>query len=497
MDGHGADSHLASILLPYLEEFDESAINHLATQLKGYGISVDAVTASERSPSFRLVFSKESSSVDHIDQASRIEILDFWASQSANTEPMINRIDFNPADTPDLAMLLDLQMGNGRRAEQNYDYENGDTIEGVPQDFCQQTRPPAAQPTSSHWPECELASALGLVVDGSNPISPETQGELSEASSGLACQPSDFAIHSNPQEQMPYDHNSPRRRPVQVSKNRSRTSASSDAFFECFDPLYTTSCSSDRAPTQLRSLFGPGTKYNLPDKILHEILEISENFIRPDLVEFLEESLPRWKTAGLWLQEQIPAPSTEGSGRTRLLNAYSCIFKLENRIRDDQILNRVAVATLYTTYEQAYLEWRHAGSQQCKGQGRGDASTVIDGILVELHPDWHLGDRKRHLRSRFHDKKRFGKRWLMLIRLLGESILISCSTQIASAVHTTVFTTGMLEALAYCIERTDPKHLCVLGILNSTAASLLRGGRCDDIDPDQILAEIRSSYTTS
>jgi hypothetical protein len=57
---------LTSLLLPYLEEFDENEINLLATHQKGFGISVDAVTTSERSAGFRLVFAKEKSSADHI-----------------------------------------------------------------------------------------------------------------------------------------------------------------------------------------------------------------------------------------------------------------------------------------------------------------------------------------------------------------------------------------------------------------------------------------------
>lgn len=257
---------------------------------------------------------------------------------------------------------------------------------------------------------------------------------MSEASSGSACHPTDLVVHNRSREKVPCNWVSPNRRTDQTSRKRNRKYTLPDASLEHLSPIYTTPCSNNPARMRLLSLFGLGTKYNLPNKILLDIEEISEDFLRPDLIGFLQESLPRWKTRGFWIQEQIQEPGAKGSGRTKLFKAYSCICKPDSRFRDDQILNRMAVAMLHTAYEQAYREWRQAGSQKPKGHGRGDASTVIDDILVELHPDWHLDERKRHLRSRFHDKKRFGKRWLLLARSLGESILISCAPRIASAV---------------------------------------------------------------
>lgn len=198
--------------------------------------------------------------------------------------------------------------------------------------------------------------------------------------------------------------------------------------------LFCPSDSISSVHAELRSLYGEGTKYDLSNKALRETVETSKQFIRADLVEFLEEALPRWKTAGFWLQDQLQEPAMGGTGRARLFNAYSCVCKLENRIRDDLIRTRVAVVMLHTAYDQACREWRHCGSQERKRKGRGDATTVIDNILEELHDDWSQDNRKRYLRSRFHDKKRFGKRWLVLIKALGMSILIACSQRIASAV---------------------------------------------------------------
>lgn len=184
-----------------------------------------------------------------------------------------------------------------------------------------------------------------------------------------------------------------------------------------------------------RRLYGPDTKYHLSDQALREVLDLSRQCIRPDLIEYLQGALYRWKTAGFWLQAKLSEPAAKGTGREKLFNAYSYICKLENQIGDDQIRNRVAVVMLHTAYEQACKEWRHCSSQKPKGKGRGDATTVIDDILEELHGDcWHQGGRQQQLRSRFHDKKRFGKRWIILTRRLGMSILIACSPKVASAV---------------------------------------------------------------
>lgn len=137
---------LASILLPYLEEFDERAISNLAAQLKGYGITVDAVTASERSPGFRLVFAKESSAINPLDQATAMDTLGLWA---ANSEPIMNMIDFQPPDTPDLAMFLDLHLEKDILTEQNFIHDNFDMLEDVSQCFCQQASPSAVEPIRS------------------------------------------------------------------------------------------------------------------------------------------------------------------------------------------------------------------------------------------------------------------------------------------------------------------------------------------------------------
>lgn len=71
------------------------------------------------------------------------------------------------------------------------------------------------------------------------------------------------------------------------------------------------------------------------------------------------------------------------------------------------------------------------------GQGRGDATCIIDNILEQLYHDgWtSWSDNKRSaMRAKFHDRKRYGKRWVILAEGLGKAILLVCSSQVASMV---------------------------------------------------------------
>ncbi|KAJ5175695.1 uncharacterized protein N7482_001572 [Penicillium canariense] len=186
--------------------------------------------------------------------------------------------------------------------------------------------------------------------------------------------------------------------------------------------------------TRLTHRYGKGSAYNLSEAVLLETYDMSINALRSDLVPFLEERLERWKQEGFWFQGRLPKPSLKGTARKQLYSAYSCICKLDTHMADDQIRNRVAMVMLHTSYNLACQEWKMSGSQKPKGKGRGDTSSVIDDILEDMHSDWDENDRKKHLRSRFHDKKRFGKRWLVLGDAVGMGILIACSPKIASIV---------------------------------------------------------------
>ncbi|KAF5630183.1 acetyl synthetase [Fusarium sp. NRRL 25303] len=348
----------------------------------------------------------------------------------------------------------------------------------------------SATPPQSYWSGDDLGSTQALPMTGATQLRPIRRNGTPDVSTVSTCHQISLETQCHYLVEAPFNGktvaNRHKRSKAEAQETSNSSCPSSTACPEAADHT-------NLAPLHLQSVFGPGTKYNLSDKSLHEIADISENCMRPDLVEFLEETLTRWKKTGFWHQEQIPQPTANGAGRARLIDAYSCICRLESRMKDDQILNRVAVVMLHTAYEQACQEWRHAGAHQRKGRGRGDATTVIDDILSGLHEDWDVGDKKRYHRSRFHDKKRFGKRWLVLIKSLGIGILLSSSQRLASAVHTTLFTGDMLQALVYCIRQSQARQLLILELLNPIATLLVEGGRYEGIDSDRIISEKASS----
>jgi hypothetical protein len=173
-------------------------------------------------------------------------------------------------------------------------------------------------------------------------------------------------------------------------------------------------------------------KFNLNDSVLVDIINMARNFIRPDLITYLQEAFLRWKEPGLWAQEHLPEPLVSGPRSEKLRLAYQYICGLEERIRDDQIRSRIALVLLHTGYEQGCNEWQHYRSGTSKQRGRGDASAVIDDILASVHPEWQDPGVRKALRSRFHDKKRYGKRWLLLAEPLGAGVLLACSSKVAA-----------------------------------------------------------------
>ncbi|KAF2199583.1 hypothetical protein GQ43DRAFT_442356 [Delitschia confertaspora ATCC 74209] len=154
----------------------------------------------------------------------------------------------------------------------------------------------------------------------------------------------------------------------------------------------------------------------------------------------------------------------------------------------------MAVVMLHSAYELACKEGPpHKRTRTARtAKGRGDASAVIDDILARLHDDWDLSERKAQLRNRFHDKKRYGKRWLILTRALGDSLLFASSSRIASVVHNTVFTIDMLAALTYCVQHFNPAALRILQVLNRSASLILHHGQTGKLDHNHIIAELRT-----
>lgn len=161
----------------------------------------------------------------------------------------------------------------------------------------------------------------------------------------------------------------------------------------------------------------------------------SQKLLREDYLPFLEMRLPQWKRDALWSDAQFLKPTVGTSAFQELELAYSSVCQLDIRMGDDAIRNRIALTRLHVEYTKAYE--RQSQNSHAKTIGRGGASVIIDAILESIHKEWEIFDnrRKSDLRVKFHDRKRYGKRWLLLTDALGPSILLLCSTKMANMMY--------------------------------------------------------------
>lgn len=187
--------------------------------------------------------------------------------------------------------------------------------------------------------------------------------------------------------------------------------------------------------------------YNTPQVGSHSldmansiVVPASRNILREDYIQLLEMELPRWKRDGLWHDTQSLKPTTGTSGYKELELAYSSVCQLDVRMGDDAIRNRMALIRLHSEYTKTYQTWK--AQQQSRNDqpttiGRGDATLIIDAILESIHQGWNTFDHRRRseLRAKFHDRKRYGKRWLLLANALGPSILLLCSSKVANMMY--------------------------------------------------------------
>jgi hypothetical protein len=63
-----------------------------------------------------------------------------------------------------------------------------------------------------------------------------------------------------------------------------------------------------------------------------------------------------------------------------------------------------------------------------------DATCIIDNMQQKLYQKWALLDdaKRSAMRAKFHDRKRYGKRWVILADGLGKAILLPCPPLVAS-----------------------------------------------------------------
>ncbi|KAG8531164.1 uncharacterized protein KY384_004522 [Bacidia gigantensis] len=179
------------------------------------------------------------------------------------------------------------------------------------------------------------------------------------------------------------------------------------------------------------------------------VKNLSQNALCEDLYNLLESELPRWTREGLWyeasqdLADPLSTPTTDATLATpltysKLERAYLAVCQLNSRMGDDVIRNRMALIQLHLEYTEIQQGRRHTSVRNRVEStvGRGHASHAIDRILENIHEGWStLSQRRRaELRAKFHDRKKYGKRWSQLADAFGPAILLICSAKLASAV---------------------------------------------------------------
>lgn len=173
------------------------------------------------------------------------------------------------------------------------------------------------------------------------------------------------------------------------------------------------------------------------------------SYLREDFVSFTLLNLSYWKVNGLWHQSALSNPHDAKSGYESLESIYTCVCELDMRMADDPIRKRAALVLLDSRYKEALEEWKSKKLGKNKASlviGRGDASAMIDNILSSMHSAWDTfgTQKKTELRAKFHDDKRFGKRWSILVAGLGPSIMFLCSSQLAKLVYVPILVTDII-----------------------------------------------------
>ncbi|KAH3537308.1 hypothetical protein KXV64_008507 [Aspergillus fumigatus] len=186
------------------------------------------------------------------------------------------------------------------------------------------------------------------------------------------------------------------------------------------------------------------------------IQSVSKCILCEDYIVWLESELPRWTREGLWCETGQSLSPSAGTSR-------------------------------YRDLEPAYF------SVLASTIGRGDATRIIDTILESIHEGWrHLSPKRQSdLRAKFHERKKYGKRWLLLADRLGPGILLLCSTKTANLVRNTSVTAKMLEGIASQVQASQAETMRTLAIINPLAQCLFRDEGYSEHDRAEILRQIR------
>ncbi|KAF1736202.1 hypothetical protein CRV24_005140 [Beauveria bassiana] len=237
--------------------------------------------------------------------------------------------------------------------------------------------------------------------------------------------------------------------------------------------------------------------------------------IRPNHLEFLETRLSRWCREGLWENETLVNTTETPHEHEKLHKAYSFVCFLDSRMNDDAIRSRMAMVLLYLEFEKSCQDRKSTNAIESKARtriGRGYISTMIDNILDHTHHEWSTASNaeKAAMRANFHSQKRYGKRWWTLVRALGYSILVLCSSTFAVMMYVTnsillrpktidfkhskntTITAATLEEIARTIQSSEFEHLmATLKLVNPIAKSLCLNQEFRDYDAKKLLEQIR------
>lgn len=179
---------------------------------------------------------------------------------------------------------------------------------------------------------------------------------------------------------------------------------------------------------------------NASDAALLKVAYAARTCVRADYLQFLKANLPHWVRDGIWHTIWSPNQTADVKGYENLQKAYWHVCRLDRQMKDDAIRSRMAMLLLYLEYENTHLRWKtniEGGQKPATKVGRGNISSLIDNIIENTHPEWSTADsqEKSKLRANFHDRKRYGKRWWMLVDPLGPGILILCSPKFAGMMY--------------------------------------------------------------
>jgi hypothetical protein len=158
------------------------------------------------------------------------------------------------------------------------------------------------------------------------------------------------------------------------------------------------------------------------------------NIMRDDYLQYVKREVSSWEKhclgeSTVHLDEQ----SSETATYTDLELAYLAVCRLDNMVGTETIHSRMALIRLHREYVRTCESWTAEGSN-LTDVGRGNTSFIIDHILQRIHTDWESLDETARgaLRARFHNQKRFGKRWVLVVEALGPGILLICSQKLAN-----------------------------------------------------------------